>query len=235
MRTLCFLLLLISNGAFAQQFEKDSATLIGITQALVDAIAPGDTAVWIRYLHPDCIYTAEDGTVKRKPALIKELQPLPAGYVGSIKVTQPHVLGFGNTYIVNYVADENLDLYQQHIHTQYIETQTYLKNGDQFQLVASEIFELFADPMPAAVPVATLQKYTGTYHLSPEVTYTITLQGNQLMGQRNGRTAVQLIPETENVFYIKGQRGRKIFIQDAATKTGLLIDRRNGNDLVWKK
>lgn len=36
------------------------------TQELLDAIAPGDLAVWRKYLAEDCIYTDEEGNVKTK-------------------------------------------------------------------------------------------------------------------------------------------------------------------------
>ena len=56
------------------------------TQELLDAIAPGDKAVWQRHLAEGSIYADEEGRVLTKHELIKELNALPKGYGGSIKI-----------------------------------------------------------------------------------------------------------------------------------------------------
>lgn len=50
-----------------------------MTQELLDAMAPGDKAVWDRYLAPECLYAAEDGRTLTKAQLLEELSPLPPG------------------------------------------------------------------------------------------------------------------------------------------------------------
>jgi hypothetical protein len=46
------------------------------TQALLDAIAPGDVAVWNRLLDPKAIQVDEDDTVRTKPQILADLKPL---------------------------------------------------------------------------------------------------------------------------------------------------------------
>src|SRR5262245_25405757 len=71
------------------------------TQELLDAVAPGDVAVWQRYLSEDCVYTDEEGNVKTKQDLLKELKPLPKGYLGSIKMGVPKVLAQENVIVLS--------------------------------------------------------------------------------------------------------------------------------------
>ncbi len=52
--------------------------------------------------------------------------------------------------------------------------------------------------------------------------------------QRNGRKE-QLFPETCDLFFRKGVEGRILFRRDAAGKVDALIDRRNNEDVVWRK
>lgn len=215
--------------------QKDAAAVVRIAQLLLDGVARGDRALWDRYLHDRCIITVEDGRVLDKAAIIKELSPLPPGYIGSIRVKDPRVAAFGNTYVLSFVADEHLSLYGQHIHTGYLQTMTFIKTASGFSLAGAQDFELFTDPRPVKVAPDILRQYTGTYQLAPGVEYKITLQGDQLTAQRTGRAAAVWIPETSNVFYVKGQRGRKIFETDAQGRVTRLVDRRNGNDLIWKK
>jgi len=51
-------------------------------QALLDAIAPGDRAVWERLLAKDAVYVDENGAVLRRDQFLAALKPLPAGSSG---------------------------------------------------------------------------------------------------------------------------------------------------------
>src|SRR6202034_4216478 len=51
-------------------------------QALLDAIAPGDKAVWERLLATDAVYVDENGAVMNRAQFLAALKPLPAGSSG---------------------------------------------------------------------------------------------------------------------------------------------------------
>src|SRR5215213_3872430 len=76
-------------AAAQQPADSTTAQLVRISQALMDAIAPGDTATWNRYLAADGVFTDENGRTRTKAEVLAELGPLPAGYVGHIRVTNP--------------------------------------------------------------------------------------------------------------------------------------------------
>src|SRR5689334_22926101 len=63
------------------------ATTTGLehaTQALVDALAPGRTAVWEHYSDPGLTYVTEDNEVKSRKELLAEMKSLPPGSSGWI-------------------------------------------------------------------------------------------------------------------------------------------------------
>jgi hypothetical protein len=62
------------------------ADLRRMMQELMDAIAPGQADVWRRCLHEKMLHVDENGIVRDKATLLKELTPLPAGLVGRIEV-----------------------------------------------------------------------------------------------------------------------------------------------------
>ena len=64
-------------------------------QALLDAIAPGDKAVWERLLTQDAVYVDENGTVMDRAQFLAALKPLPAGSSGHIAIVdyQAHIHG----------------------------------------------------------------------------------------------------------------------------------------------
>ena len=53
--------------------------------------------------------------------------------------------------------------------------------------------------------------------------------------ERTGGKKVQLFPEAGDLFFRKGVEGRILFHFGADGKVDTLIDRRNNEDVVWKK
>lgn len=68
-----------------QQAREVSAQLQRMTQELYDAVAPGNTDVWRRYLDDAVLYVDENGAVLTKSELLSQLRPLPPGLVGRVK------------------------------------------------------------------------------------------------------------------------------------------------------
>jgi hypothetical protein len=85
-------------------------------QELLDAIAPGKKDVWEKYLAEGSIYADEEERVLTKDELLKELNPLPKGYVGSIKMGAPKVLVQENIIVLSFYcsfADRVEDLVEK--------------------------------------------------------------------------------------------------------------------------
>jgi hypothetical protein len=61
------------------------------------------------------------------------------------------------------------------------------------------------------------------------------VDGDQLYAQRSGRPRELLIPEAPPIFFRKGVEGRVLFRFGNDGKVDALIDRRNNEDIVWKK
>jgi hypothetical protein len=93
----------------------------------------------------------------------------------------------------------------------------------------------YEDPAPAHLNVTEIKRYLGTYELAPGITRTITSDGKNLFMQRTGREKEALIPEGGNIFFRKGVEGRILFRQGETGQPDLLIDRRNNEDVVWKR
>jgi hypothetical protein len=52
--------------------------------------------------------------------------------------------------------------------------------------------------------------------------------------ERNGKKE-QLLPETSEIFFRKGVEGRILFRYGATGKVDGLIDRRNNEDVIWRR
>lgn len=206
------------------------------TQELLDAIAAGNREPWVRYLHDDLIYAAEDGSIKSKPQLLEELQPLPKQIWGKLRVAHFRTVRSGSTAVCSYVTEEEEGYYGQVIHARYQSTDTWIETTGGWRLLASQVLALRDDPPHLALPAAALDQYVGSYSLTPEVTYTIRRDGDVLVGQRTGRKPETLRPEVADYFFVPGQpRLRKVFQRDAAGRIAGFVERRETWDILWKR
>jgi ketosteroid isomerase-like protein len=213
-----------------------AAELKRATQELMSAVAPGNWAVWEKYADDAVLYTAEDGRILTKAQLKEEFQPLPTGFSGTIDVVSSDVRQYGDTAVVGNEIQEHETVFGQKIEAGYHSTDTWIRRGGKWRLVASQVLVRLQDPAAAPVDPKIFDAYVGRYDLSPSVSYTVTREGDKLFGQRTGRVKGALLPETENVFFTPGApRTRKIFVRDANGPVTKMIDRRDGRDLVWTR
>jgi hypothetical protein len=87
--------------------ESTAATLKRATQALVDAVAPGERAVWEHYSDPAFTYVTEDNEVKTRAQVLEDLKPLPPGSTGWILVEEFRCTDFGAFAVTTYVMNEH--------------------------------------------------------------------------------------------------------------------------------
>ena len=232
---LVFCIFSFLNIKCTSSFDEGSLkeSIINIEQKLMDGVAAGDRGLWSAHMVDSCIITIEDGTRLTAQQFIGDLNPLPSSYTGTIKVTEPKFFAMDeNTAAISYVADEHLELYGQHIHTQYAVTNTWINRGG-WKLVAMQTFEILKNPTPIDLPI-DVDELSGVYSLSEGIEYSIAVESGKLMGQRSGRTKEELFREAGNVYFSKNARVRKIFVKEG-TRITKMLDRRSGNDIVWTK
>ena len=238
---LAALIFLILNSPAKSQVptatEADKATereLVRIAQELYDAVAVGNKAVWEKYVADDLLYTDENWQMLTKRQLIDSMAPLPKGYSGSIRVSGVQSRINGNSAVLSYRALEEETVFGQKLTPIYLVTDTYFKRDGQWKMIASHVTVIPSERKSISLSRADYESVVGTYQLTPGVTYTITLEGNNLTGQRSGRSKEELVPADSNTFFKKGSiRGEKVFVRDKKGRTTQMLDRRENNDLVW--
>ena len=234
--------LILSAPASAQtagQSSADVATekeLMRIAQELYDAVAIGNKAPWEKYVADDVIYTDENWHILTKKDLVDGLSPLPKGYSGSIRMANVQSRINGDAAVLSYRALEEEYVFGQKLAPIYLVTDTYFKRNGRWQMVASHVIVMPSERQTVVVNPKLYESIVGQYELTPEVTYTITLEGEKLIGQRSGRAKEELVPADNNTFFRKGTiRGEKVFARDASGRVTAMLDRRENNDLTWKK
>jgi ketosteroid isomerase-like protein len=209
--------------------------LVRRTQELLDSVAPGNQEPIKKYFADDAMFFDEKGRDLDKAALVKDIQPMPKGYSGTIKLVRPKSHIEGNVAILSYDLDETETIFGQNMTARYHETDTWMRRGGKWQIVAGQVLRYYEDPAVGKADTSKFPSYVGTYKLGPERTMTISTENGHLYETRSGRPREELIPEASDIFFRKGVEGRTLFGHSDNGKVISLIDRRNNEDVVWSK
>ena len=234
-------LLLVGIGfAVALSLRANQTTitqdeLVRRTQEIMDALAPGNAEPFKKYYADDAIFSDEKGRTMDKAALVKDVQPLPQGYSGTIRIVQPKSHIEANAAILTYDLDETEVVFGQKLKARYHETDTWLLRGGNWQIDATQVLRYYEDPAPGKADTSKFPDYIGTYRLGPERTLAITAEAGRLYQQRKGRAREELIAEGSDIFFREGVEGRTLFGYDKSGQVTTLIDRRNNEDILWTK
>jgi hypothetical protein len=219
------------NAAEPSKLEEE---LMRHAQELFDAAAVGNREPWTKYFADDCLFFDEKGRNFTKGELVADIRPLPNGYSGKITVGKPKGLIHGDTAILSYDIDETEIVFGQNLKARYHVTDTWLRRNNVWQIAASQAFRYYEDPAIGKIDKTKLQNFVGTYELTPGQVRTVSIEGDHLMVERNGKRET-LLPEAVEIFFRKGVEGRILFRADDNGKIDALIDRRNNEDIVWRK
>lgn len=224
------------RGVTGDADERVADILRRQTQELLDAISTGSAAVWDRYLDPDALYIDESGQVLRKKQMVENIEPLPEGVSGVIKVTGFEVSMHGNVAVATHVDDENEDFHGHKLHCQYRTTDSWLETADGWRLIAAQVLALRTDPPSVPLSASLREQYSGRYTLTPTIAYEIRSSGSALEGQQTGRKPEELRAEAPDVLFVPGKpRYRYVFLRNAGGKITGFAQRREAWDLIWDR
>ena len=234
----CFAWLGLSLAAQALPPEPPTITeteLVHRTQQLYDAVVPGNQTPWKAFYAEDAMVYDEKGRAMDKKALLADLDPMPVGYSGTIKVVHPHAIFAPGVAVLAYECEETETIFGQDLHARYHSVDTWLYRNGAWQIAASQTMRFYEDPAVGRADPTHLDEFTGSYELSSGNRRTVTRQGDELFLERDGGAKVKLRPESGDLFFRAGVEGRILFHRDAAGKVDALYDRRNNEDVVWKR
>jgi hypothetical protein len=207
------------------------------TQALFDAVAVGDKAVWRRTLADDCIITDEDGHVYDKAGFLDTLGGLPKGFSGSIRIRHLTVRAFGAAAAVHYWIDEHEDALGEKLHTTYVETDTYRREGGSWKIIAAQTTVVPADLKPVAVETRGWADLAGSYRLGrpPGRLYHAYLRNGALYWGSDEKSAKPLIPLSPLVFFVQGSIHTLVFVRDPAGRITQALELHKYNEIAMQR
>jgi hypothetical protein len=220
-----------------QGFADSMADLLrSKDQALLDAIAPGDRKVWDAALASDAVYVDENGVTMDRAEFLKQLDPLPPGASGSLRIATYSARVSGDLAAVIHTDDETENYHGQVLKARYLMTETWRLESGEWKLHMVHAYAVLKDPPAAMLAANELKEYAGRYSGGADLEYVIQWDGKQLLGGRVGRSLTPLQAEVRDVLFVAGQpRTRKIFQRDGKGAVTGFLDRREGEDLVFKR
>ena len=208
------------------------------TQALYDAVAGGGKEIWERTLDVSCTITNEDGDVLDKDGFLRDLQPLPPGSSGRIKVRGLTVRMLGaQAAVVHYWLDESEKIFDQQLQTTYVETDVYRRAGDGWLAVAMQVTVVPRDLAPIEVDTSGWPALTGEYRLSEKATsgYHVWLRDGALYGGKDPAKATRLIPLAPLVFFQQGSIHLMVFVRDHSGAVSQVRELHKYNEVIMKR
>lgn len=229
-------LVAVPGSAAPTATPEVAAELRGTTQALLDAIAPGDKTSWEKALHERFVHLDENGVVRDRAAFLKELEPLPAGLVGHIEIDKWSATVENGTAVTAYELQEYLDYHGQQLRSRFRSLDTWVSTPAGWRLLAEHTAAVLKDPPAIALTRDELCAYEGVYSLTSDIKTTVRCTADGLTSERAGRPAAAYLAELRDMFFVTGQpRTRRIFTRDAAGKVDGFVDRREGEDVHWRR
>lgn len=228
---------LICNFYFASAAPDAPITqdeLVRRTQELYDSVVSGNQTPWKKYFADDCTFSDEKGRTLDKQKLVADITPLPPGYSGAIKIDNVISRIIGDTAVLSYDANETETIFGQNMKARYHVTDTWLRRNNQWQIIASQAHRYYEDPATGKADEKKVPDYIGAYELAPGQTRSVTAENGKLFVERKGKKE-ELLPEASDIFFRKEVEGRILFHYGANGKVDTLIDRRNNEDVIWKK
>ena len=185
----------------------------------------GDKQTFDRIVADDFTRTDESGKFATKAEERALVQAPPASVSASLTNEDMHVRVYGNSAIVTGLIVSRV---QGSLSFQSRFTDTFIKRGARWQVVARHYSRVPTERTSINVDSKIYEDYVGQYEIASNVLLDITKEGEKLMSQTTGQAKMELLPESEIEFFIKGFTAQFVFVRDGTGKVTKLIINQEG-------
>jgi len=193
-----------------------------------------DASAWGMHVAEQCSFIQAGGRVLTKAQFMAEMVPF-IGYTFSAVVDDVRATEVGDTILLTYREKDIRDYAVQRSENTYIDTETYIKLKGEWQLIAWTENALPVDPPAVPLDPKLYDKYVGTYEVNPKAMFTVTREGNKLMGQYAGEEKFELLPASRSSFFTHGDSAEYVFLWDRSGRVVGHIYRADGSEIKYKK
>ena len=192
----------------------------------------GDKQTFDRIVADDFNRTDESGKVATKAEEKALVQIPPASLNSSLTNEDMQVRVYGNAAVV---TGRIVSKVQGSLNFQSRFTDTFLKRGGRWQVVARHYSRIPKERTVINLDSKIYDAYVGQYEIAPNVVLDITKEGEKLMSQTSGQPKMELLPESEIEFFIKGFTAQFVFVRDETGRVTKLIINQEGQRVTARK
>jgi ketosteroid isomerase-like protein len=211
------------------------AELKSITRAMHDALLRGDKEQLMSFFADDFAGTSYNGYLINKRLLIRNLRTPPPEAKITRDIEDFKVSGSPDAAVVTYRLVEHVEIGGQKTEGEYLYTDTFFKKGGRWQIYVSNATRIEAERKIVKLDPAIYDAYVGHYSLAPNLVFTVTRKGDKLLGKAPDGTKVELLPESETTFFVKGRPGETTFVKDLNGHVTHMIIRTDGDGTKLRK
>ena len=192
----------------------------------------GDQQTFERIVADDFTRTDESGKFATKAEEKELIQAPPASVNASLTNEDIKVRVYGETAVV---TGRIVSKVQDSLNFQSRFTDTFVKRKGRWQVVARHYSRIPAERSVINLDSNIYDAYVGQYEIAPNVVFEITNEGGKLMSQTTGQPKMELLPESEIEFFIKGFTAQFVFVRDETGRVTKLIINQEGQRIMTRK
>jgi len=225
-----FTLVRMENESSAQSDAEQK--LKRLEDEWLNSYLRGDKQTFDRIVADDFTRTDESGKFATKAEERTLVQAPPASVNPSLTNQDMQVRVYGNAAIV---TGRIVSKVQGGLNFQSRFTDTFIKRKGRWQVVARHYSRVPTERIAINVDSKIYDAYVGQYEIAPNVVLDITKEGEKLMSQATGQPQMELLPESEIEFFIKGFTAQFVFVRDGIGRVTKLIINQEGQRVTAKK
>lgn len=221
------------------QMKNETSTQSNVEQELkrlenewLNSYLRGDKQTFDRIVADDFTRTDESGKFATKAEEKALVQAPPASVKASLTNEDIQVRVYGNAAIV---TGRIVSKVQGSLNFQSRFTDTFVKRKGRWQVVARHYSRIPAERTAVNLDSKIYDAYVGQYEIAPDVVLDITKEGEKLMSQTTGQPKMELLPESEIEFFIKGFTAQFVFVRDESGRVTKLIINQEGQRVTARK
>lgn len=192
----------------------------------------GDKQTFDRIVADDFTRTDESGKFATKGEEKALIQAPPASVNVSLTNEDMQVRVYGNAAIV---TGRIVSKVQGSLNFQSRFTDTFVKRNGGWQVVARHYSRIPIERTAINLDSKIYAAYVGQYEIAPHVILEVTKEGEKLMSQTTGQPKMELLPESEIEFFIKGFTAQFVFVRDETGPVTKLIINQEGQRITARR
>lgn len=225
-----------TRTAATPQSRNTEQEIKRINAEMHDLLLRGEKERLLAYFAEDFIGTDAEGMTVTKDDIRRTFTPPLASAKLTREIKDFKIRDNGETVVINYLMVERAGAGTEQQSAQYVYTDVFVRRAGRWQMIASHATRAPNTRVAIKVDPAIYDAYVGDYQTTQGVVFSVRREGDKLTGIAPNGERVELLPESETTYFVRGNPSLTIFEKDSAGRVTYMIFRRaDADDIRLKK